>query len=774
MRRIASALGVRRSDKPDHQRPPDGAQADPPSKHLLPRHPSKKAPRRLFGTLSRITVSTEQPVQSLEHAHSSSASSTGSASLRTPEDDHLSNTATQAAPSSSRKAWIPWLAPKKSDLHGQPHPSPAPPWSDATSRVSSRMPPPVPLRQTPDNHPESDDDTSESESSESEAAPPPPKPVDRTLSAVDFVETLTTNNLAPAFSPPPLLHYPNSPIFPRSSNASRTLVFRDTVESTINRKRILRQIQRQPLASADRRLLATFGSRLTSAAQRRTLPEPDEGARYDLKHVQPSSLGLKRWIARPYFEERSSVWVPDDAGAVVCTAVKGSGFGVWALDVSEPLELLAGLDDIDDTLPPMEPVWEPPPTSSSTSSLVSASAPPVGKHVPYKAVSSPLRHNSGSFSESSTLSSPPTEAMTPVSTTYSIPKRGVRFAEGVDKEDQVPLSYILRHQKRREEKARFLKQEQERRRHEEERLRHEAEREQWEQEKRQWQKEKRVIEEAKKQRQYAEELAAARARRESHYALPSSQSKEADRRPREAYARPAYDSRKPSDYSPQTHPPLPRNDSSSSSLHGNLPRSESASPYASRPGSTYSMSSSEDVRARATRSSRRGSMISESSQRSVASPLYAYGWSNVPPVPPMPQVPTIPIFPSIQMMPVMPQYVMDMPLLPPAAPFMFQQYGRSRSRDSSPSRGNGQSHSAERGQRSSDRSSPRPSHHRSNSDDHGGRNSPAHSQARTDHTSASRTSRPTYISPPGKPRTSMPAPPTQKRAHPARRQTALS
>jgi hypothetical protein len=356
-------------------------------------------------------------------------------------------------------------------------------------------------------------------------------------------------------------------------------------------------------------------------------------------------------------------------------------------------------------------------------SFPQASIPTVGKHVTYKAVPSPLRYDRGSFE-------PPTptttsEVMTPATTsTASSSRRGVRFADSVDKEDQVPLGYILRHRKRREEKALFLQREQERRKHEEERQKHEAERQQWEQEKRQWQKERRAAGEAKRQKQYAEEITAARARRESFYTLPSSQTaKEQDSRPRQVYSRPTYDPRRQTEYSSQA--PLPRswNDSSSSSKPGSLPRSESASPLASRPVSMHSMSA-EDVRTHVSKNSKRASMISESSQRSMASPMFAYGWQ---PAPPLPQGASIPIFPSVPVMPVLPQFTMDTPLLPPTAPFMLQQYGRppGRSRNSPQLRGTGQSRSAERPQRSSDRASQPSRHRRSTSDDHNGRNSTA-------------------------------------------------
>ena len=365
------------------------------------------------------------------------------------------------------------------------------------------------------------------------------------------------------------------------------------------------------------------------------------------------------------------------------------------------------------------------------------------------------------------------ELVTPASTSaLPSPRRGVRFAENVDKEDSVPLGYILRHKKRREEKSLFLQQERERREHDEERLRHEAERQQWEQEKRQWQKEKRTLEGAKRQKQFAEEIAAARVRRESQFAIPS-QVKEQVRKPREAYSRPTYDPRKQIESLSQTRPPHSRNDSSSSSKQGSLPQSESAGPIVSRPASTYSVVS-EDVRSRIGRNSRRGSVISESSPRSVVSPvspIYTYGWQ---PVPTMPQVLPIPVYPAIQTMPIMPQFPLDMPLLPPTAPFMRQQqYGRSPSRDSL-SRATGQSRSAERLQHLNGRSSPRSSHRRSNSDESGGHNPPR--QSRTQANTGSTLQRPPYprhahSSDPSSHRMTITASPAHK---PVRRQTAIS
>jgi len=119
----------------------------------------------------------------------------------------------------------------------------------------------------------------------------------------------------------------------------------------MHRNRLLHYLQRGHLTATDRRILEGIGSRTPSAARRRAVVQPEEGERYDLKHVRSFSLGLKQWISRPYFEERFVSGALDDGATVVWTTVKGSGFGVWALEVSETIELMAGLTDVGDSLP---------------------------------------------------------------------------------------------------------------------------------------------------------------------------------------------------------------------------------------------------------------------------------------------------------------------------------------------------------------------------------------------------------------------------------------
>jgi hypothetical protein len=278
------------------------------------------------------------------------------------------------------------------------------------------------------------------------------------------------------------------------------------------------------------------------------------------------------------------------------------------------------------------------------------------------------------------------------------------------------------------------------------------------------------LEETKRQKQYADEIAAARVRREGFHTLPSSQAREQDRKPHEAYSRPSYDPRRQVESPSHSRSPQARIDSPSSSRQGSLPQPENASPITSRPVSAPSVISSEDVRTRISRNNRRASVISESSQRPIISPVFPYGW---PPVPPMPQILPMPAFSPVQAVPIIPQFPINMPLLPPTAPFMRQQYDRSRSPDSS-SRGVVQSRSAERPPHSADRTSP-PSHRRSSSDDYGGRNSTPHPQPQPQRSSSLAPARPGYPMHSSSPAASQRAPTpssSHRKPYAARRQTA--
>lgn len=260
-------------------------------------------------------------------------------------------------------------------------------------------------------------------------------------------------------------------------------------------------------------------------------------------------------------------------------------------------------------------------------------------------------------------------------------KRGVRFAED-GKDDQIPLGYVLRIKKRREEKARFLREEREKRELEEKtRIREEqhqsrlleAEKGKQEKEQKAFELQKKKMEEERRRQNYATELQASRTRREAsragHISSSSSLVRDIERdRSASRDARPSalrtIDLMVPAQN-------LSLYDGSPASSMPATPQGSQRS--FSRPPSIYSShtTSSEDVRARDGRHISRHSTLAFDPSKQYPLPLpnhhpsflpYNF-WTNVqaPPVPPM--------------MTSMPFYSMDIPLLPPSPPFMMNQSG---------------------------------------------------------------------------------------------------
>ena len=311
--------------------------------------------------------------------------------------------------------------------------------------------------------------------------------------------------------------------------------------------------------------------------------------------------------------------------------------------------------------------------------------------------------------------SPPSPAVSP--------KPAVRFAEE-EKDDAIPLEYVLRNKQARDKKARFLAAERARRlstqeravspryvpdtsredarRLAEERRRVEEERRQLEEERRKWERERaareRAAEEQKRKQVYAEDFAEARRRQEKGRsgAVPrmgEGMSWEGDReRERErkasetkaAYPRPRYDST-------QSHSrpslPLPQRQSSEPNVHlgassGGSPRLSvpypDSSPGSSRPPSIAAGSNRGSSRppsmystppSSASATDVRQRRESKTSRRSVMSDGGSYSPSMYfPPGQPgfpwgVPPIPTMPVAVSMNMMPVgMP--MMQMPVMP--------------------------------------------------------------------------------------------------------------
>jgi len=659
-------FGAKRSDKP----------LVPPTYGSQPHRPpllNTKKPSRIFGGISRKTmINTRLTVG--DHSQSSSSSSSGTNSLGTAEG---------LVRSSSKVAWVPWLGRKKSNIakklniHREE-------WDLPRQERQSRPPPTLRIPPGYQLTDETEDESSESEEDDSEDASALSTTVlnvsPLTLAKChNNLQAMIANSLQPPFSPPPLLHVSGQPIFPRSCNPRRSLYVQETMESRMHKARILRRIDHQQITQGQNLSIISFGMR-PPPTKRPSLQLDDETVSPTFL-VRTYSQGLQRWAMRPCFEDRMAVWTLEErTGKVMHTRVTGTSFGVATLEISEAVDVLAGAISEESDL-------EPPSTKPN---LFTA---PQGRNAPR--LPSPLRMEHSPPPSISSSGTPKSNSRTMPA--VPIVKRGVRFAED-DKEDQIPLSYVLRIKKRREDKARFLQEERERRafeedraRQDEERLRREAERREWEKEKQAWEKEKKAIDE-RRQRQYAEEVVAARIRREASrsglYALPSAQetqvretrperlTPDVPRAPRRQASEPivtTWGSGSPHTSSPaSSNPP---------SANGGSPSASGF--FSSRPQSINSanttLSSAEDLQQQRKNPSKRSSLGLDHPLRQAGdrtSQSYFPMWSNnylVPPVSPMPG------------------YHMNMPLLPPTPPFMMEQNGhshspnsRSTSRSSSP------------------------------------------------------------------------------------------
>ncbi len=681
-------------------------------------------------------------------AHSS-ASSTGSASLQTPDDVPLSLEQTPM----KGKSWISWLGKKPSVTRvRQPETQEINrDWRPSCPPPLLRQPPPgirsaAPVRKSEETSSESDEDDDSFLSTHlgKPSFPSSAVPISR-----KYLHSLIQNALVyhPSLSPFVQLDSQASPLYPRSCNSSRSLSHQESLRSSMLKTHLLRRLldPADPLTAAEQDAILPFSLKSPPPP---VLPgsssdSVDEVALPKSAKVVGYSEGLRRWVNRPCFEDRFAVWIRTDDD-ITQHRVTGTRFAVADLEYSEALEAMADFSQQlyqqlslpsqhpvelpphavappPQPLPapePPEPELEtempsptseaPPPSPSSSSSHTSRKSVicfinvvstdlglETNRVAPYLATPSPLRN------QHAVPKSSPGPSSASVLPSSSAPiKRGVRFAED-GKEDQIPIGYVMRMKKQREAKAKFLREQQERRQFEEEKARveeqrrkREQERLEWEKERQAWEKEKRAMEEERKKKLYAEELAAARMRREnqrhggSSRAISNSSSYTSLRGDGNGFERNRHDSMKQRPthdhlYVPPSPPPRLQGSSSSlvssrrSSFVGQPAMFSPAQQFGqlplpgpgSRPSSLYS-SSSEDVGM----SAKRHTMTSAPSSYHNVNMWSASNTSLLPPA------------------------GFDMPLLPPTAPFMLHQYHPRQPQPSlspSPSR-QGFNHSTDR------------------------------------------------------------------------------
>ncbi|KAM6495808.1 hypothetical protein JOM56_008514 [Amanita muscaria] len=708
MRRFVKSLVFKR-DKPDNQKstpdcPPSSTSDDghviskkgrkPPHSLRIKSFISTTSSRARVASSLASSPSTPQLSVNSDHVHSSSASSSGSVdvNLQTPDDDrasllryptkdtwvvHKSASAVSVRDRTSRE--LDRLS-SKEWLDHPPQISQVVPAIDSPSRkFVGEFKPGIPDL--------ADDALTGSDNDHLHVAR-----VQMTLDVVrENLRLLIESKLVPVPVSHPLASS-TGPLYPRSCNRNADLPRENSMQYTLFQKRLLGRINE---TSSDVLSLPIVTTRRSVSRDPLASLSP-----YDIPwpsktlQITPYSVGVRRWIARPCFEDAHNVYFPSSEG-IVARQVSGTSLGVPALDYSDALDTLADPSyyspDASSTEIPIVTVVPPstpemtlsPQPPSTTANLMSPSI-LVRNHV--SAVPSPLRHD--------TLSSPSNrkEDNRPSNVENGPPvnpvRRGVHFVD--DEDDALPL-HLIRMKRKREEKAKFLRSEQRRREveawqtlrvAEEERRRRESERIEMEKDLR----ERRAQEEANRQRLYQEEVNATRLRREMNRAgvppsgsmnslAPSSSTRhlrEKDRasRPREArYSR-----------SSSGHDILSLSRGESSSI-GTPAHSSSGSSKA--PSVTGQQTSTSNVRpalmhhsSEEISQSIRNSTIGQGSLRPSASRLSTYPmWPNGLFVPPVSLVPPY-------MMPIDPSLSMDMPLLPPVPPFM-QQYHRRSSRGSS-------------------------------------------------------------------------------------------
>ncbi|KAF7775990.1 hypothetical protein Agabi119p4_4383 [Agaricus bisporus var. burnettii] len=726
MRRLVAVFSSKRDKSDSKSKAASSPPRPPPHNKLL------HLPLTLPFTSSPPAPSPSSITSTPQLSSSSDRSSTRSASVYAPaaEDEYQPASLSR---DSTKRSWKDWLGGKRvssdpSSIPELPYKASEPPRRTRIGRSSTFQVLSRSVREIDDTQKVSleEDYGHKIFLAHSDYVAPATKPSLATspTKAQQNLKMLITNSLIPSLPASPFVQPSPTYLYPRSCNRPQALSTKSDIRRLMLKRRLLGRLEKH--SPDDAAIISPFGSKnppvpITAS----TLPDYEASLPPSTTLVFRASPGIRRWISRPCFEDRFSVFLPSNDG--VCQIPVTSALAVAALEYPESLDVLVdpdfdltlaqpvlsqgvpcepSLEGLPKTSPPLAEKTSPPATINPRASFTLSPSPlrnqhnskPVSSLVtpnPLSAVHPPVSA-SGRRSLPSGSSSPQPTPVSPLAqpaVLAPIVKRAVRFAED-DAEDVEPL-HLLRQKKMREEKAKFLRTEQRRRLMQQEQERRRIEAERIEQEKRRWSREKEKKE--MEQRQYAEMVTAQRARRESqragiipglkmddnHLLLPSASSTSL----RDTERRRSHDKKRSS--------PLP-SPSSLASLRGasesNLSPSvfdssghrggsvgyspngsNSGHGYQSRPSSMYS-SSSDGGR------SKRQSTIPNNSgmpfmDRAASYPVWSASNQS--------------LHHNISGVAPSPELMNDSLLLPPSAPFMMRQHSR-QSRSSSP----GRSHSS--------------------------------------------------------------------------------
>ncbi|EJD53597.1 hypothetical protein AURDEDRAFT_156838 [Auricularia subglabra TFB-10046 SS5] len=402
----------------------------------------------------------------LQTPTSSASSDASSSHLRTPDEGE--DTPFTPAPQSPSR-WASFLRRNKSGTVAKEAPTPK-----ATRFPALAHPP----QQSAGAGDDTDDDESEPASSDDESddqhyhAQPPrpaiPVVVDPVFSAraQTNMRAMLQNSLDAAPSTHPLLASLGL-VFPRSCNPPATLVPVPSMESVLHRTKLLQRVDSRSLSVTEQASILAFRSKTVQSKRMNNKRSIDQEAVADHKKLVGFSRGVQSWLRRPAFEERAVVWTlePDVLGDVLRSKpVQGTGVAVAELEFSDALLALANTDA------PTIPARAPPAASTG---------------IPRK---------------------PSDSGMYRKVVLAAANARTGKVATAAD--DDVPLGVVLKLRREQVEKRRAT--EEQKRREQEEKLRVLEEQKRRQQD----ELERRVREEERQRKAYADEVAAARMRRE--------------------------------------------------------------------------------------------------------------------------------------------------------------------------------------------------------------------------------------------------------------------
>jgi len=300
---------------------------------------------------SSSSVSTPHPSSASDHPQSSSSSSgSTSLSLPTPEEDPQP---TSLARNPTRRSWKDWLGGKRPEpdsppLSGFPNPEG---WErDERPPTLQLSDPRTRHRVRKESGNIADEPLEDSEDDQSiRSSISRPRFVASQERARHNLEILINNDINPPLSGTPFLQRSPDYLFPRSCNRLRPTPVFDMRHHMLKRQ-LLKRLQ--VLSAEDAKEILPFSLRNTPVPLP-ALNLPDHEAIYPPKSAQIflASPGIRRWISRPCFEDRFSVFLPSQDG-VKQTPVVGS-LAVAALEYSELLDAMVD-PDFDPSLPPSE------------------------------------------------------------------------------------------------------------------------------------------------------------------------------------------------------------------------------------------------------------------------------------------------------------------------------------------------------------------------------------------------------------------------------------